>query len=735
MKCLVNYVILLLLLVGCAKTSNKRELATIIPNPLSNQTASGSFKLKDGLTMKSNSALILLQERNLTQFYEKYCSLDIKKAKTLEEAHIKIIIDKRLKFGEEGYSIKVTKKEIVVKASSKGGVVYAIESLKQLTNKDKDGQCSISCVTVTDKPVYKDRILRVDVSQQPLSVDELKGIINSMAYVKLNRLILVVGRGDYMRVHIPSYPKLTDGTADLYSLNDISNLLNYGERYNVKVIPEVVLFDDNQAIKKNYPHLCDGSSYGEVVKETNFEQDCFFNLSNKEVPEFLNSVIRDISKAFRSKYICIGDIKELLVDQEHFKDLIAGSELDQLIDNYTSNQSKLLKLLDKQFYEKGKELIFVNEAWKYTDRKRALTLVTTSTAVSYVNMNKGLRVVEAPAAVYDLDRPQRMIKNTSKVKNFTTLRKIYEFTPEMKGKSVEGKHVVGVCAMIDASKSATAEELIQKLFPRILAISERGWAGERMNDWDNFHQRVHKIEDVFKNNDISYGDPSYGVIFQNSINEEGQVVMTLSSEGEAPKYYTTDGSKPTKASIKYDGPVVMPDKYKVRASSLRPDGTWSTVRTRRFMKHLGFNKEVSVKYPFSKLKNSSGGKGICDGVVQLFQRMDLNNINLTVDLGQKYPINHIGSNWSIQYENNVFMPSSVSYFMSNDGKRFQMVYKDVYDNSPNNTKRRTENVSCFPGGKEARYIRIVAMNIRVIPNWHTNKGQFATLYMDELVIE
>ncbi|QZT37098.1 family 20 glycosylhydrolase [Halosquirtibacter xylanolyticus] len=735
MKYLLHYIVLLLLLVGCGKTGNKSNVTTIIPNPVRYETASGSFKLKQGLTIKSNSALVLLQEKDLIHFFKNFCAVEVKKGKSLDESDLKIYYDKRLGLGEDGYALTVTKENIIVKASSKGGVIYAIESLIQLTKKGKDGQFDIPCVDITDKPIYRDRMLRLDVSQRLMPVDEVKRIIDYMTFMKLNRLVLVIGKGDYMRVNLSSYPKLSGDTKSLYNRNDVSNILSYAHRKNVTIIPEVALFDNNCAVKNHYPKFCDASSYGEVVNHTNFEKNCYMDFLNPTVSTFVTSVIGEIATMFKAKYVCIGNVTDLSVDKQYSQDLSAGSKLDRFTDRYGRMQSKLIKSVDKQFFEKGVELVFVDNGWKYTNRKGALTIVMSSTAISYVNLNRGLRVIEAPNTIYDFDRPQSMNKVSKTTKNLTTLKKVYEFNPAVEGENIDRKNVSGVCAMIDAAKSPSLDVMTYKMFPRILAVADRSWGGIRNDDWKSFLRGVNRIEDVFKLYNISYGEPSYIVHAYNNFNEEGQVVLTLYNEIGAPIYYTLDGTLPSKSSKVYDGPMVMSDKYYVNACCFHSDGSISKVTKRHFVKHMGIHKYVSVKYPFSKLKTSGGGMRISDGFTQYFQRMDLNDVDLTVDLGQEYPVTRIGTNWMVDLKKGAFMPSSVTYYISRDGKNFSMIYKEVYEQQPDNMKRRIENVSCFPNGKEARYVRVLAKNIRIIPKWHKDMGKFASLYVDELVIE
>lgn len=735
MKHMFTFVVLIFLISSCTTSKKSKDQANVIPHPMQYLKKSGGFSITSDISVKCNSALLKIQEKDLTDFFQEYFSVEIKHAKNIGEANIKIYIDKHQNLGEEGYSLTIGKEEIVVKANTKVGIYYAIQTIKQMVEKEANGTLYLPCVDIVDSPAYKHRILRLDVSGKFMPVDEVKTIINHMAFVKMNRLILVVASDEHFRIAIPQYPLLNSDADKIYTRNDIVNIIHYAKQHNVMVVPEVNLFDRNCAISNNYRSLCDASSLDPEIEKTNFADQCYLNVFDPKVKTFTKKVFNEVVNLFGAKYLSLGKIYGLTIKGGYVDDLYAGSKLDELVTSYSKAQVKLIKDLDYDFYKKGVEFLFVDHGWKYSRRKNVVSVVESSTANTFVNLNKGMGVIEAPFTIYDLDRPQSKNSVSNTVVNMTTLKKVFQFTPDFCGDNIDSKGILGVCAFVNYERSPNVNVMTYKMFPRLFAIAETAWNGNRHKDWDRFLAKTKRLREIFKKIGIQYGEPSYEVTIYNNLTSEGTVLVHMQNEVGAPIYYTTDGSIPTKKSKVYTQPIEMSNSYKINACSFHPDGEISKVTKRTFKKHLALHKYIKVKYPFSKLKTSGGGMKITDGFFNYFQRVDLNDVDLTVDLGQKLPICKISTNWKIDYNRDVFMPASVAYYMSNDGINFDMVYYDVFKQDPTNWKRQVVNVSCFPNEKKARYVRVVGKNIRIVPKWHPDKGEYASLFIDELEVE
>jgi len=106
----------------------------------------------------------------------------------------------------------------------------------------------------------------------------------------------------------------------------------------------------------------------------------------------------------------------------------------------------------------------------------------------------------------------------------------------------------------------------------------------------------------------------------------------------------------------------------------------------------------------------------------------------TVDLGSVKPVSKIWAGFLQQTGSWIFMPVSVEYFTSMDGKTFKWV---AQRKSPVGEKAEGTEIRDFAvtlKNARARYVRIHAHNRGVCPVWHPGAGQKAWLFVDEIGI-
>ena len=147
-------------------------------------------------------------------------------------------------------------------------------------------------------------------------------------------------------------------------------------------------------------------------------------------------------------------------------------------------------------------------------------------------------------------------------------------------------------------------------------------------------------------------------------------------------YYTLDGSEPNENSLVYSEPLVLKQTTQIRAAALQ-DGRWSKAVDAEF--HLiDAKRAVKLEHPFSDQYEAGGLKALIDhqrggdnfrtGVWQGYQGVDL---VATVDLGAKQKVNRLAGSFLQDQGSWIFMPSTVEFFVSDDGKQFRSVGKVV----------------------------------------------------------
>jgi len=98
---------------------------------------------------------------------------------------------------------------IAVKADSAEGLFYASQTVLQLLRLGVGDRWFVPAGDIEDSPRFRWRGLLVDVAAHFQSKETIKGIIDQVAYFKLNVLHLHLTDNGGWRVEIPHYPKLT----------------------------------------------------------------------------------------------------------------------------------------------------------------------------------------------------------------------------------------------------------------------------------------------------------------------------------------------------------------------------------------------------------------------------------------------------------------------------------------------------------------------------------------------
>ena len=185
--------------------------------------------------------------------------------------------------GEEGYELSVSKDEIVIGARTQAGIMYGIQTLRQLfpvaierTQPSNETMTwEIPCVAIRDQPRFKWRGLMLDCSRTFWSKDYVKRTIRLMSLYKLNRLHLHLTDDQGWRLEIKQHPELTRIGAvfpqkynepaerqGYYSQDDIKALVEYGNLHNVTIIPEIEMPGHSLAALACYPELsCAGGPF------------------------------------------------------------------------------------------------------------------------------------------------------------------------------------------------------------------------------------------------------------------------------------------------------------------------------------------------------------------------------------------------------------------------------------------------------------------------------------------
>lgn len=194
--------------------------------------------------------------------------------------------------------------------------------------------------------------------------------------------------------------------------------------------------------------------------------------------------------------------------------------------------------------------------------------------------------------------------------------------------------------------------------------------------------------------------------------------------------------------IKYESPIKISDKSTLKIYAER-DGQKSATVTTEFFK-IDPNITISLKNQYANQYNGGGKNALIDGIVgaedfrtgtwQGYSDLDL---IATVDLGKPKTISSVKIGFLEDQRSWIFLPTRVDVYVSNNNRDFTKVaFEKIQSTVPRehvSIKKAAYNFT----PKKARYIKVVAKKLGVLPTWHLgykHDGR-SWLFADEIVIK
>lgn len=167
-----------------------------------------------------------------------------------EDATVFIMKNTGLK-GDE-YTVIITEEGIAVEASTKAGILYGVQTLRQLIRLNG---AILPCLTLRDKPEFNHRGYMLDTTRSRIiKKDEIKRIIEMMSFYKMNELHLYVE-------HAFMFPELSEVWRDDTPITpeDIMELDAYASKFSVELVPCLASFGHMYKVlrTKTYKDLCE----------------------------------------------------------------------------------------------------------------------------------------------------------------------------------------------------------------------------------------------------------------------------------------------------------------------------------------------------------------------------------------------------------------------------------------------------------------------------------------------
>lgn len=477
-------------------TLNKSEIVprvsinNIIPIPTSGKELGSVFKLRQ------DSKIYFEKTNPENEFIGQYLSDKIKsiteiKLKVLpissasEQGNIYLLLDDKIKLDQEGYSLTISEKSIILKANNPEGLFRGVQTIIQmllpLKNKlnHPSNEIQIPTVEIQDYPRFQWRGVMLDVARHFFDVNDVKKLIDLISLYKFNRLHLHLTDDQGWRIEIKSWPKLTEiggstqvggGEAGFYTQEEYSEIIKYAQQRFITVVPEIDMPGHTNAALASYPELnCDGIApelYTGI--KVGFSSLCL----DKEITyNFIKDVIKEISDLTPGSYIHIG-----------------GDEA------YATDSLKYIKFIERVqdiVGSNGKKMIGWEEITQSQLNSNSIVHHWRKAGYVLEGLKRGCKVIMSPSTKAYMD--MKYNPNTELGLNWAGYIEVidsYNWDPLTQINGISEKDILGVEAPLWTETILNFSDIEFMLFPRLPGIAEIGWSPASKRNWEEYKSRL-----------------------------------------------------------------------------------------------------------------------------------------------------------------------------------------------------------------------------------------------------
>lgn len=641
----------------------------------------------------------------------------------------------------EAYTLSIDSGNIIIKAGSEAGFFYGTQTLLHyLPAQAVSGKLVLKEVWIKDAPRFAYRGLMLDVARHFFGVEEIKGLLDRMAALKLNRFHWHLTDDQGWRIQIKKYPKLTEVGAyrteegrpygGYYTQEQIREVVQYAAARYITVIPEIEMPGHALAALSAYPELgCSGGPY--AVRTTWGVEEQIF-CPTEETFTFLEGVLDEVMELFPSTYIHIGGDEAPKVT---WKNSAYAQELMRRegLKNEEELQSYFIKRIDAFVSKKGRKIIGWDEILEGGLSPNAAVMSWRGEEGGIHAAKLGHPVVMSPTSHLYLDYYQGP-RDTEPLANgiYVPLEKVYAYDPVPSAlQGEERKQVMGVQGNLWTEYIKEWKQVEYMLFPRVLALAEVAWYGGK-KDYGEFVQRVHAVigrqQDL--NSSTTYLNPAFSLLR----NTKGEMEVQLS---QAAKIGTVqlirDG-----ISTPYTGPIVL-KKSETLGAEIVDDRGKSLTSAIQASFHIA--KSTGLPYRFEEAPARSSSQAVLtDG-----QRAQANrwsewvgfegkDAEVVFDLNKKQKTSTLQVGYLQDRNSWILPPKGVEVYVSKDGRTFTLhavrEHRVKYD-----TEVGTGTIQVEVPKMKARYVKVKVRNGGVWPQGHPSAGAATWIFLDEISID
>mgnify|MGYP001201642142 FL=1 len=422
-------------------------------------------------------------------------------------------------FKSEEYKIEIFPNKIEIHHSDYSGKLYAIITLIQLINFYKN---KLPLCLIQDSPSLEWRGMHLDCARQYYSLDEIKRLFHYMALFKLNRFHWHLTDNEAWRIKLDCYPLLTDSGAfrgyhqlippfygsgydkygGYYSKEDILELIQYGKKLNIEIMPEIDLPAHSWTLLQIMPDLRDLSSNIESQDVGSYSNNTI-NPSVEETNLFLKNVFEELSNIFSFNVIHVGvdeRPRESWTGSPKIIEFMKKNNLntfEEVQDFYMNNIINTLK-------KNNKRTAAWNEAAlpPYNDigssgsagniDKSCLIFAWEHPDVGIESTNRGFETIICPGKKTYFDMAYNNSTNERGICWAATIeaKEIHDWEPLQGIDDDKKKYIKGIQGQLWSETITKKEYFDIMINPRLATLAELAWRSKSFRSWKEFRSSL-----------------------------------------------------------------------------------------------------------------------------------------------------------------------------------------------------------------------------------------------------
>ena len=644
----------------------------------------------------------------------------------------------------EHYNLKIDKKGILIEYGDKNGLIYGLQSLDQYLG-DKNGLIKIRGVNIFDQPKFSYRGVHLDCSRHFFTVTEIKGLLDQMMYLKLNRFHWHLTDDQGWRLEIKQYPKLTEIGASrdstvighysrkpreyeqikyggFYTQEEAKEIVQYAAARGITVVPEIELPGHARAALAAYPELgCTGEQLP-VEGLWGVFDDVF--CTQPETIDFLKNVLKEVLAIFPSETIHIGGDECPKTRWDVCPKCQKVRTENGLHDSHEL-QSYVIREMEAFLRANGRKLMGWDEILEGGLADNAQVMSWRGTEGGIAAAKQQHPVVMTPGSHCYFDHYQSTHPDEPlAIGGYTPLEKVYQFDPIPAGLTPEEQHyILGAQANIWTEYLPTMDAVEYNTFPRLIAMSQVLWTIEKPAYPTFLTWMIRHYLPRLDEYDIHYSTAFLDPIMELSPQKDGLDYDLNKSSGSI----TVDGKATRSIHLSQ---TQQPEIKKVFVESAFQEEISRTI-SYTFTTHRIIGKSVHFMTPPSKSYNHHDSLGLTDGVRGTLpwkgnQWLGFANdtVQFSINLGELTEFDTLELGCLQDDGSWIYLPKTILIETSTNGKKFKRATEQAV----------TSSRICVNKKIKANYLRITLINNATIPSGKPGAGNTPWTFIDELII-